>query len=110
MVWPDPFSRDALFFLSGQTWQQVMDTPVNVSQGYYQLAHQYIAAVLNKANGAAVPQGVQDTLNLGVTWLGIYAPSACTGPGSCGTQKDWAATLDLFNNGLYPGGPAHCEE
>jgi len=108
VVWPDPYSRDATFFLSGQTWQQVMDTPVNVSQGYYQLAHQYIAAVLNKANGAYVPQGVQDTLNLAYAWLGATGPSACTGGGSCGTQKDWAAILDQYNNGLYPGGPGHC--
>lgn len=109
VVWPGPYSRDTVFFLSGQTWQQVMDTPVNVSQGYYQLAHQYIAAVLNQANGAYVPEGVQDTLNLASPWLAANGPSACTANGSCGLQKDWAATLDLFNNGLYPGGPGHCE-
>jgi hypothetical protein len=110
VVWPEPYSRDAAFFLSGQTWQQVMDTPVNVSQGYYQLAHQYIAAVLNVANGAGAPQGIQDTLALATTWLGANGPGACTANGSCGTQKDWAATLDLFNNGVYPGGPAHCAD
>lgn len=110
VVWPDPYTRDAPFFLSGQTWQAAMDTPVNVSQGYYQLAHQYIAAALNQANGAYVPAGVLDTLNLADTWLTNNAPSACTAGGSCGTQKDWAATLDMFNNGLYPGGPGHCGE
>lgn len=107
-TWPAPYDRSATFFLSGQTWQQVMDTPVNVSQGYYQLAHQYIAAELNEANGAYVPQGVQATLDLASAWLGANGPSACTANGSCGTQKDWAATLDLYNNGLYPGGPGHC--
>ncbi len=106
--WPDGFSRDAAFFSSGQTWQQVMDTPVNVSQAYYQLAHQYIAAVLNQANGASVPSGVQDILNQAENWLTNNAPSACTANGSCGTQKDWAAILDDYNNGLYPGGPPHC--
>jgi hypothetical protein len=35
-------------------------------------------------------------------------PSACTANASCGTQKDWAAVLDQYNNGLYPGGPGHC--
>jgi hypothetical protein len=110
VVWPDPYSRDAVFFLSGQTWQQVMDTPVYVSQAYYQLAHQYIAALLNQANGAYVPPGVQATLALANTWLTVNAPSACTANGSCGTQKDWAAVLDTFNNGLYPGGPGHCGE
>lgn len=110
VVWPAPYSRDAVFFLSGQTWQQVMDTPVSASQGYYQLAHQYIAAVLNQASGASVPQGIQDTLAVATSWLGANGPSACTANGSCGTEKDWAATLDLFNNGLYPNGPAHCGE
>lgn len=109
VVWPSPYDRGATFYLSGQTWQQVMDTPVNVSQGYYQLAHQYIAAVLNVANGAAVPTGVQTTLDLAEDWLSTHYPSACTGPGSCGQQKDWAAVLDKYNNGVYPGGPQHCE-
>jgi hypothetical protein len=107
--WPYPFERDATFFLSGKTWQEVLDTPVNVSQGYYQLAHQYIAAVLNRANGAFIPQGVKDTLVLANTWLLWNNPSACTGPGSCGLQKDWAAVLDQYNSGLYPDGPPHCE-
>lgn len=109
VVWPAPYSRDAVFFLSGQSWQQVMDTDVSVSQGYYQLAHQYIAAVLNMASSAPVPSGIQDTLNLATPWLTANAPSVCTTKGSCGTQKDWAATLDLYNNGIYPGGPSHCE-
>jgi hypothetical protein len=109
VVWPAPYSRDDTFFLSGQTWQGVLDTSVNVSQGYYQLAHQYIAAVLNQANGACVPQGVQDTLTLAYTWLSANGPNACTANGSCGLQKDWAATLDRYNNGVYPGGPSHCE-
>lgn len=108
VVWPNPYSRTATFFLSGQTWQQVMDAPVNASTGYYQLAHQYIAAVLNQANGAAVPQGVQDVLNLAESWLGANGPSACTARGSCGDQKNWASILDTYNNGLYPGGPSHC--
>lgn len=108
VTWPAPYTRDASFYLSGKTWQQVMDTSVNESQGYYQLAHQFIAATLNKANGAFVPSGVQDTLNLATTWLAANAPSACTANGSCGTQKDWAKTLDIYNNGTYPSGPAHC--
>jgi hypothetical protein len=108
VVWPSSYSRDTTFFLSGQTWQQVMDTPVNVSQGYYQLAHQYIAAVLNQANDAYVPQGVQDTLDLAYAWLSANGPSACPSGGSCGTQKDWAAVLASYNEGLYPGGPGHC--
>jgi hypothetical protein len=108
VVWPSPYDRTATFYLSGQTWQQVLDTPVNVSQGYYQLAHQYIAALLNQANGAPVPSGIQDTLDLATAWFQANDPSATIAAGSGGTQKDWAAILDSYNNGLYPGGPAHC--
>jgi hypothetical protein len=109
IVWPAPYSRIDTFFLSNQTWQGVMDTPVSASQGYYQLAHQYIAAVLNKADNAPVPAGIQTTLDQAFAWLTLYGPSACFAGGSCGMQKDWAATLDLYNNGVYPGGPSHCE-
>jgi hypothetical protein len=113
VVWPDGYSREATFYLSGQTWQKVLDTKVSVSQGYYQLAHQYIAAELNmakKTNPAKPPDGVQDTLDLAEAWLNLNDPSACTAKGSCGDQKDWAAVLDMFNNGLYPGGPPHCSD
>ncbi len=133
-TWPAGFSRDDIFFLAESitsatirgvtscsvnlgadgypialTWQQVMDTDVSVSQGYYQLAHQYVAAVLNQANGAFVPLGVQDTLALAEAWLEANNPCACTANGSCGLQKDWAAVLDDYNNGIYQGGPPHCE-
>jgi hypothetical protein len=108
VVWPGPYDRNATFYQSGQTWQQVLDTSVNVSQGYYQLAHQYIAAVLNFANGACQPQGVKDVLNDASNWLTNNAPSACTAKGSCGQQKDWAAELATYNEGTYPGGPSHC--
>jgi hypothetical protein len=110
VVWPSPYDRNATFFLSGQTWQQVLDTPVNVSQGYYQLAHQYIAAVLNLANGAVAPAGVQTVLTQAENWLSTHVPGDCTAGGSCGDQKDWAAILASFNEGTYPGGPPHCDQ
>jgi hypothetical protein len=81
VVWPDTYSRDTTFFLSEQTWQQVFDLAVG-GNSYYNLAHQYMAAVLNKANGACVPDGVQTTLDDATTWFNLNAPSACerTGP------------------------------
>lgn len=108
--WPGsgPLPSDT-FFLSGKTYAEVLDTPVSASQGYYQLAHQYIAAILNQANGASTPDGVQATLDLALAWLSANGPSACTANGSCGLQKDWAAVLDEYNKGEYPGGPPHCE-
>jgi len=108
VVWPDPFDRDATFFLSSQTWQGVLDTPPQ-GNGYFILAEQYIAAVLNQANGAPVPSGVQSILNQAETFFQNNAPSACSAAGSCGLQKTWGGILDSYNNGTYPGGPQHCE-
>jgi hypothetical protein len=110
VAWPDPYRRDATFFLSGQTWQETLNSPVSAAPGYYQLAHQYIAAVLNQASQAGVPQGVQGTLSSAKTWLESNTPNACTVNGSCETQKEWAASLDAYNNGNYPHGPSHCNE
>jgi hypothetical protein len=121
VVWPSPYDRNALFFLSGLTWQQILDGPVG-GNGYFILAHQYIAAVLNKANGACVPDGVQGVLDEATAWLNANTQgtdkigtgkdaipaTGCYVAGSCGTQKDWGALLDDYNNGVYEGGPLHC--
>jgi hypothetical protein len=109
VVWPSPYDRSAMFYLSGKTWQGVMDSPVKSAPGYYQLAQQYIAAVLNVANNASAPQGVTSTISSAAAWLTVTSPAACSTKGSCGVQKDWAATLAQYNEGSYPGGPKHCE-
>jgi hypothetical protein len=70
---------------------------------------QYIGAVLNAANGAAVPGGVQDILNQADNWFQNNAPSACTTGPSCGQQKTWAGILESYNLGTYPGGPISCD-
>jgi hypothetical protein len=106
--WPEGFPTDAAFYLSGNTWMGVLNTEP-AGNKYYNLAHQYIAATLNQASGACVPSGVQDVLDLATAWLAANAPSACPLPSSCGLQNTWAGILDDYNNGLYPGGPAHCE-
>lgn len=105
--WPPGHSPSDPFFLSGQTWQQVLDTPAH-GNGYYILAYQYIAAVLNAANGTCVPSGVQDLVDQATAWFEANGPDTCGTPGSCGVQKDWGAVLDDYNNGIYPGGPPHC--
>lgn len=109
VVWPQPYTRSADFYLSAQSWQKVLENSGNTAPGYYQLAHQFIAATLNVANGASVPSGIKDTLVLAENWLGTNTPAACAAKGSCGEQKDWGAVLDQYNNGKYAGGPPHCE-
>ncbi|MDP2224881.1 hypothetical protein [Nitrosomonas sp.] len=112
VVWPDEYSRDALFFNSGKTWQEVLEIAVG-GNGYYILAAQYIAAILNQNKAidpAVAPDGVQDTIDLATAWFTSVsdAATACPKASSCGTQKTWAGVLDDFNNGVYPGGPPHC--
>jgi len=111
VVWPAPFDRSAPFFNSGLTWQGILNNPPG-GNGYYILALQYIAAVLNKADGAAVPSGVQTIINQATTFFtnAGTAAAACPTNSSCGTQKTWGGILDTYNNGNYPGGPAHCAD
>lgn len=108
VAWPAPYNRKALFFSSGRTWQQILDTPPRGS-AYIILAHQYIAAVLNRAAGASAPAGVQSVIDAAGAWLRSGTlPSTC-GPGDCAQQKTWAGILDTYNNGQYPGAPKHCD-
>jgi hypothetical protein len=87
----------------------VLDTPPG-GDAYYILAHQYIAAALNVANGATIPDGLDEHYDSSTAWLGTALPGVtCSAPGSCGVQKTWAGLLDDFNNGEYPGGPPHCQ-
>jgi hypothetical protein len=108
VIWPAPYNRNALFFSSGLTWQQVLDSPVR-GNAYFILAHQYIAAVLNRAAGASAPSGVQSVINAATAWFRSGVTLSTCGPGQCALQKNWAGTLDVYNNGEYPGAPKHCD-
>ena len=44
--------EDTIFFLSNQTWYEVLWTAPKKGNAYYILAHAYIAAYLNELNGA----------------------------------------------------------
>ena len=110
VVWPAPYSRTAMFFSSGLTWQQILDTPPKGGNGYLILAHQYIAAVLNRASDASAPSGVQSVIDSARTYFqGGSTPGSCGGS-DCETQKSWAGILDTYNNGQYPGAPRHCPD
>jgi hypothetical protein len=109
VVWPDGFNRTDPFFNSGLTWQGILNASAG-GNGYIILGKQYIAAVLNVANGAAVPSSITTFIASATTFFtnaGTPA-AACPTSGSCGLQKTWGAVLDNYNNGTYPGGPAHC--
>jgi hypothetical protein len=123
VVWPAPYDRNAPFYLSGLTWQEILDGTAG-GNGYFILAHQYIAAVLNKSSDACVPDGIQGILDEAEAWFAVNTQgtdkigtgkdaipaTGCYVGGSCGTQKDWGAILDDYNNGVYPGSPGHCSD
>jgi hypothetical protein len=107
VVWPAPYDRDAQFFLSGLTWQQLFNTPPR-GNAYIILAHQYMAARLNTAVPTSAPAGVQAVYFAAQEWFASATLDTCPN-GGCALQKTWAATLDTYNNGLYPGAPQHCD-
>ena len=108
VVWPKGYSRDAQFFGSGLTWQQVLDSPTR-GDAYFILAHQYIAAVLNIASGASAPNSVRSVVLAAGAWFATATPGTCV-RGACQLQRSWASILDEYNNGEYPGGPKHCPD
>lgn len=108
VVWPKGYDREADFFASGLSWQEVLDRPTR-GDAYFILAHQYIAAVLNTASGASAPNSVRSVIVAAGAWFATAAPGTCV-RGACQLQRSWASILDEYNNGDYPGGPKHCDE
>jgi hypothetical protein len=100
-AWPAAFSPNATFYTSGQTWIQVLNTSPK-GNAYYILAHQFIAATLNVANGATAPANIAQTLSDAATYFQNPGGSTLTK-----TQLTAMATLlDNWNQGLL--GNPHC--
>ncbi len=102
--------EDTPFFLSGQSWYQVLWTEPR-GNAYYLLAHAYIAAQLNAYNGADT-SAVTVQLGLAASRLGTYSPAQIGAlKGSDALRQEFislAGILDSFNNGYI--GPGHCSE
>lgn len=115
VVWPagGPQRTDP-FFNSGLTYQQIMDTSDSGGNAYINLAHQYITAVLNVANGACEPSSVATYITLSTGFFsgfttGLSDTTDLTGyyfcqsgnsphyPVSCALEVTWAAILADYN-------------
>jgi hypothetical protein len=96
--WPAGYSPNATFYSSGLTWINLWNTPPKGS-AYIILAHQFMAATLNVANGAYMPPATKTVYD---------AAAAYFAGGAGGDLISWAAILDAYNNGLASGGPPHC--
>lgn len=99
---------DTAFFLSGQSWYQVLWTPPQ-GNSYYILAHAYAAAALNELNGADTGD-VAGAMASAATLLSTYTPTyMAKAPRALRAQFiALAGELDAYNNGLT--GPGHCDE
>jgi hypothetical protein len=102
----DNIGEDTPFFMSGQSWYQVLNTPPMGGNAYYILAHQYIAARLNIENGAD-GSAVSAALNWAEDFFNQYTPEDDLDKEVRDQALMHKDTLDQYNNGLI--GPGKCD-
>jgi hypothetical protein len=104
-----PTTADLTVFGGADNALTILNTPPQ-GNAWYQLAHQYIAYLLNVANGSCTPNGLQTLIDNAANFFTSNPDpaAACPSPKSCGSQKADECILDQYNNGLYPDGPEHC--
>ena len=109
---PDPtwalIGEDTAFFLSGQTWYEVINTNPEGGNAYYILAHQYIAAQLNFLSGASSTSEVDAAFAWATTFFETYTQTDDLSDEVRAQAIAAASTLDDYNNGRI--GPGHCED
>jgi hypothetical protein len=98
--------EDTPFFISGQTWYQVLWTAPG-GNPYYILAHQYIAAKLNILNGSSSTAAVNAVIADAEKLFAGKSPSGSFSRSEKAAMTAAASTLDQYNNGLI--GPGHCD-
>jgi hypothetical protein len=108
-AWPGPGQYEQLyfrhwpFFDSERSWQVTFDTPAR-GDAYLILAHQYMAATLNIANGADAPDDIRAVRQAAANWFSLT--SAERALVSRETLTQWADALARFNEGR--AGVPHC--
>jgi len=107
------------FYTSGQTWLEVFWTAPKGGNGYYSLAHQFEAAVLNTLNGATAPEDVEDAIAWSHNFFENNDPNSLVDTSLKGKAKkinkalnmkakSYASLLASYNEGDI--GPGHCDE
>lgn len=106
-----PLAEQTPFFLSGQTYHDVLWTAPKKGNAYYILAHAYIAAQLNDLNGAWFADA-DTAFGEATTLLQSHTPAQIeVMPKQDPVRAEMIAlaqTLDDYNNGIT--GPGHCSE
>lgn len=101
-----PYAEGTPFFLSGQSWYNVLWTNPR-GNAYYILAHAYIAAYLNDLNGADI-SAISGDMAWAASFFATHTPSATLTSAERAVVIATATKLDNYNNGLI--GPGHCNE
>ena len=95
------------FYLSGFTYQQVLQEPSR-GNAYWILAHQLVAAQANYTLGAQTPALVSDALSRASQLMALYTPAQIAAmPKSSELRQEMIAVsrvLDDWNNGLIGTG------
>jgi hypothetical protein len=103
-----PDGADTVFFLSGQTWYEVLWTPPVKGNAYYILAQAYIAARLNILNETESTYEVGQALSWAEAFFASNTPDQGLPKSLRQEAIAFATYLDNYNNGLI--GPGHCSE
>jgi hypothetical protein len=103
-----PNGADTPFYISGQTYYQVLWTNPRGGNAYYILAHQFIAAKLNLLNGASSTPQVNAALAWAGTFFATNTPTTALSKTVRNAALGYAFTLDQYNNGYT--GPGHCSD
>ncbi len=89
---------------------RILRRPVK-GNGLVSLAKQLIAAKLNKASGAPVPQPVQDAMDGADALIdGLVVPPIGEDFLRPSVTEPFYEVLDEYNNGTFPDGPPSCDE
>jgi hypothetical protein len=102
-----PNGASTVFFLSGQTYYEVLWSPPR-GNAYYILAHHYIAAKLNILNGALSTPEVDVAMAWAETFFNTHTPSSKLTKIERSQARHYASILDQYNNGYI--GPGHCSK
>jgi hypothetical protein len=106
LLLPGGLGTDTIFYLSDQTYCEVMLTAPK-GNPYYSLAHQFIAAQLNQLAGASIPSDVLDAYNEALMLFETYTPDDVKNSFDLKAQFNaLVGILDDYNSGLI--GPGHC--
>jgi hypothetical protein len=103
-----PLGENTLFFNSIYTYYSILMVPVQ-GNGYFNLAHQYVAATLNMKTATA-PQAVMDAYATATTLLMANSTNIAAVKNNKTLNEQFvtlAGILDAYNNGLT--GPGHCD-